>query len=87
MPAKRSKRRTAANEKRAEVLGIFPTRMRCALKVNPTDWPRLTINAEFCLTGDSVFFYPNMQDLENRLTVEILKFFGEHNAESKGGVK
>lgn len=84
---KRSKRPAAADgdKKRADVFGIFPTRMICRLKVRPMDYPRLTIDGEFCITGDRVFVCPDMKALEDRITVAILDMISEQNGEKKGG--
>ena len=86
---KRSKRQAAADgeKKRADVFGIFPTHMECVVKVRPTDWPRLTIDAEFCITCDRVFVYPDMKALENRIAVAILDVLRGQNGETKGGAK
>jgi len=83
----RSKRRPADSKKHVDASNIFPTRMKCFVKLRPTDWPRLVIDAEYCLTGDRVFIMPNMKALEDRMTNVILDFLSEQDGATKGGAE
>lgn len=47
-------------------LKIYPAHLRCDLLVKWDDHPRLTIDAEYFITGDGSLG-PNLKDLEKKL--------------------
>ena len=60
-------------------LKIYPAHLRCDLLVKRDDHPRLTIDAEYFITGEGSLG-PNLKDLEKKLNNTITRFYTQEEA-------